>query len=455
MTVTYGFYNSLNGDRKYNAEQMSKLFTGIITDGVFQGVGGALIVSAQTGMNVSVAAGRAWFNGTWTDNDAALVLTLDPAEIALARIDRIILEINKSDAVRANTIKILKGTPASSPVAPGLTISSTLSQYALANIYIAAGVTSITAGNITNIVGTVNTPFITGIVESVDLATLFAQYSAQFDAWFTDLQNELDSNQATNLQNQINVLESDVAQLQTDVDTINTTIENMNQAPYGTTIEGYELLYVGAKAVTISPGMCYAENGDLLLSTAPIAKTNLVVSPSSWYEVYAYLNAGVVDIEFTTVDPIAWRGTAFSKYQNTARRYLGTVRTDSSGNIFPFLHVVDSGLMLYSGDSDLDASPFRALNGGQATTATGVDLTAVIPITSKAGYLRISSNASANSFFGPNSNVTGLTLNPGNTAPQNAIGAFPLSSSRQYFYKFNTTPTGGAFIDVYGYYFSR
>ena len=31
---SYGFYNSVNGDRLYNAQQMSELFEGLITDGV-------------------------------------------------------------------------------------------------------------------------------------------------------------------------------------------------------------------------------------------------------------------------------------------------------------------------------------------------------------------------------------------------------------------------------------
>lgn len=35
MAFTFGFYNSLNGDRKYNAEQVSSIFDGLISDGVY------------------------------------------------------------------------------------------------------------------------------------------------------------------------------------------------------------------------------------------------------------------------------------------------------------------------------------------------------------------------------------------------------------------------------------
>ena len=50
MAFTCGFFNSENGDRKYNAEQMSAIFDGIIADGVFTTIGDHLAVSAGTGM---------------------------------------------------------------------------------------------------------------------------------------------------------------------------------------------------------------------------------------------------------------------------------------------------------------------------------------------------------------------------------------------------------------------
>ena len=42
MSVTYGFYNSIKGDRKYNALEMSSIFDGIIVDGVYMSIGDAL-----------------------------------------------------------------------------------------------------------------------------------------------------------------------------------------------------------------------------------------------------------------------------------------------------------------------------------------------------------------------------------------------------------------------------
>ena len=47
--LTSGFFNSVDGDRKYNAEQMSQMFEGLIGDGIFESVGGKFKVSANSG----------------------------------------------------------------------------------------------------------------------------------------------------------------------------------------------------------------------------------------------------------------------------------------------------------------------------------------------------------------------------------------------------------------------
>ena len=62
MSVTYGFYNSKNKDRTYDAIQMSSIFDGIIRDGILQHVGDTMMVKESSGMTVHVGTGRAWSN---------------------------------------------------------------------------------------------------------------------------------------------------------------------------------------------------------------------------------------------------------------------------------------------------------------------------------------------------------------------------------------------------------
>jgi len=64
LSVTYGFYNSVNGDRKYDAIQVSSIFDGIVKDGIFMSIGTSFRVKAASGMTVNVGVGRAWFNQT-------------------------------------------------------------------------------------------------------------------------------------------------------------------------------------------------------------------------------------------------------------------------------------------------------------------------------------------------------------------------------------------------------
>lgn len=210
MTVTYGFYDSLSSDRTYNAVQWSQIFDGIINDGVYASIGSKFFVSPNTGMAVYVGTGRAWFNGTWTYVDAPYSITLDNADPLLPRIDVIYLEVNKDTGVRANKFDKLTGTPASSPVAPTLTETSTSWQYPIAHIYVGANVSSIVQGVITYKVGLTETPFVTGIVSVITTNEIIAQWEAQWDAWFQAIQDQLSSEAETNLQNQIWTIVGDI-----------------------------------------------------------------------------------------------------------------------------------------------------------------------------------------------------------------------------------------------------
>lgn len=160
MTVSFGFYNSVDGDRTYDAVQLSSMFDGVISDGVFELVGDGLAVTDGVGMNVVVGSGKAWFDHTWTLNDADLILAIAASDLVLPRIDSVILEVDASNAVRANSIKVITGTPASVPVPPTLTNTSEIHQYALAYVTVGAAVSEITPGDVNDLVGTGFRPYV-------------------------------------------------------------------------------------------------------------------------------------------------------------------------------------------------------------------------------------------------------------------------------------------------------
>lgn len=203
MAVTYGFYNSLNGDRKYNAEDVSHIFNGIITDGVFSTIGDALMTVAGTGMQVVVKTGKCWFNGTWTMNDSLLPLDIEAADVSLTRIDAVVVEVDTSVATRANNIKIVKGTASANPAKPSMKSEEFVHQYPIAYVTISAGATSITADKISINVGKDKCPFITSVLQQANITDIFNGWEAEFETWFENVKNQLSGDVAANLQRQI------------------------------------------------------------------------------------------------------------------------------------------------------------------------------------------------------------------------------------------------------------
>ena len=175
ISVSCGFYNSL-GDRKYSADQMSSIFDGIIRDGIFASIGDCLVVKAGSGTVVNVGTGKAWFNRTWTLNDAILPVDCGESDLLLNRIDAIVLEVNADESVRDNFIKVVKGTPATNAVRPTLVNDENVHQYALCYINRVANSTEIIQSDITNMVGSDDTPFVTGILEVISVDALLGQW---------------------------------------------------------------------------------------------------------------------------------------------------------------------------------------------------------------------------------------------------------------------------------------
>lgn len=194
MSFASGFFNSVDHDRLYDATDISRLFDGLIRDGIFASIGDCLVVKQSNQMNVTVGTGRAWFNHTWSYNDALYPVTIPPSEILMDRIDAVVLEINSVESVRANSIKLIKGTPSSTPAKPSLTNTKEVHQYPLAYVTVGKEVTSIRQADIENCVGTSACPFVTGILEVISIEQLIPQWkdilnrfveenTANFNTW--------------------------------------------------------------------------------------------------------------------------------------------------------------------------------------------------------------------------------------------------------------------------------
>lgn len=190
--ISSGFFDSLNRDRKYNAIQFGSIFDGIIIDGIFMSVGNCFRVTAGEGMTVVVAPGRAWFKHTWILNDSQYPITLDQSELILNRIDAIVIDVNINQDVRKNTIKVLKGTPAANnPARPALINEYRHQQYPLAYISVRANVIEIRTADITSMVGTSESPYVTGPLQTVNIDALLDQWQDQYLEFYENQTQEI------------------------------------------------------------------------------------------------------------------------------------------------------------------------------------------------------------------------------------------------------------------------
>lgn len=191
MAVRSGYFNSRGGDRKYNAEDMSQYFRGLITHGVLQNFGGKFMVVENGGMSVKVKTGRAYFSdGKWMENTAEINLELEPGAVNVNRIDRIVLRKDNTNSVRDCSIIIKKGTAALEPVAPTLQNDEYVQELSLCQIKIKARVESISQADITD--ERPNTElcgFVHGVIQQIDTTEAFAQYDKSFKDWFNDIKD--------------------------------------------------------------------------------------------------------------------------------------------------------------------------------------------------------------------------------------------------------------------------
>ena len=179
------FFNSVSGDRKYKAEDWASYFGSFIGNGVFPVPSTGLQVVAGSGMQVTVKAGKAWINGYFYNNTSDLSLTLATADGVLNRIDRIVVRWDLTN--RVISVKAKSSSYSASPTAPAVERDADIYELALADIYVGAGVTSITGSKITDKrLDTSVCGVVAAVVDQIDTGA----FNAQLEAWFAEYQSD-------------------------------------------------------------------------------------------------------------------------------------------------------------------------------------------------------------------------------------------------------------------------
>lgn len=201
MATSFGFFNSLNGDRTYNADDVNTYLEGLISpSGIYANVDDMLQVTAGTGMSVNVGAGKAAIQHHWFRSTATESFALSPAHQILNRYD--VVALRWDIAERSVGVVIIEGTPASAPSIPNVIRNDSFYDLRLANVYIPAGATQVLQSNINDRrYNRESCGFIAGLIEQLDLTAFGAQYNAwmreqtaAFEAWFDILTEQLNVN---------------------------------------------------------------------------------------------------------------------------------------------------------------------------------------------------------------------------------------------------------------------
>lgn len=145
-------------------------------------------------------------------------------------------------------------------------------------------------------------------------------------------------------------------------------------------IDGFRLVYTGRTSITINPGAAYV-NGKIIEMTADKVITGLTsLVATTFYHVYVYDNAGVADIEISSVVPERYYNTAFRKTGDSSRRYLGSFLTSTTSLIWAFRHEIGAGRMMYN-EGQPGVAPFPFILGFSTAGAvhTTSNATIVVP----------------------------------------------------------------------------
>ena len=194
MAIKTGFYNSVENDRLYNAEDMSRYFAGLYTKGVLQNYKDKFAVKANGGMQVKVPTGKAFFSdGKYIENTADIILNVEASDVVLGRIDSVVLRSDKNENVRNAMVVLKKGTPSSNPQPPAIEVGEYVEELLICNIRVDKLTENLTQSNIENTVANTDVcGYVTGLIDEVDTSDLYAQYQEAYKQFYIESQQKFD-----------------------------------------------------------------------------------------------------------------------------------------------------------------------------------------------------------------------------------------------------------------------
>lgn len=219
-----GFFDSINHDRLYGSDDFSDYFEGLISDGIYAGIGKEFRVFADgSTMGVQVDTGRAKILNKYVRNTDILEVEIDAADSENPRWDAVCVSVNLDEAYRNGYIDVHKGTPAADPQRPDVPDTNAAKLFVLAYVYVPAQATVINAENVNDNRGAANCPYVVGITGTENIVNVVQEAAtnaqSQITATVADAQTQI-SGFVTDAQSKTNKF---VADAQSQIDTALTT----------------------------------------------------------------------------------------------------------------------------------------------------------------------------------------------------------------------------------------
>lgn len=180
MAEKSSFFNSVSGDRQYQAEDFAAYFAGLLTNGVAPVPSTNLQVLSNESYTISVQIGRAFINGYNYASDARKDFIVDAADGVLNRKDLIVVKLDH--VARTITTQLKKGTPSASPIAPSVQRDDLVYELAIAEVTVPKAATKITQANIMDTrMDSTRCGYINSLIQA-DTTTIFNDYQSWYNA---------------------------------------------------------------------------------------------------------------------------------------------------------------------------------------------------------------------------------------------------------------------------------
>ena len=178
--VDCGFFNAVNNDRLYSADQMNLPYKRIISNGIFASPDGTpsedFAVVASSGMHINVKPGDGLFGGKWFISKNILDITVPTNSGGSTRVDSVIIQIDNTVSGRAGNIVYRTGGAS----APDINTDANIVEYRVANLTIPPYVSAVTASMITDLRGRVGCPWIRSLVYQPDNAARIDEFISTY-----------------------------------------------------------------------------------------------------------------------------------------------------------------------------------------------------------------------------------------------------------------------------------